>query len=215
MRRAVILADGDLENPEELSAAIPDHELVVAADGGLRHAVTLGLKPDVVIGDMDSAPNELIQIAERQGAEIVGYPSRKDETDLELALDLAAARGAEEVVILGALGGRLDHALANVMLLAHDASRPALRLLGAGYELSLVRDSMDLRGRPGDIVTLLPLTPTVAGITTNGLEYALENGVLTMGTSRGVSNEMTAKLGRIEVADGLLLVVHLSRAAPD
>ncbi|HEV3310579.1 MAG TPA: thiamine diphosphokinase [Chloroflexota bacterium] len=207
--RAVIFANGEIAESESLRALIRDGDMIIAADGGLRHVFGLGLRPNIVVGDLDSAPNELVQLAQASGAEIVTHPVRKDKTDLELALETAIDRGATGVVILGALGGRLDHALANILLLSTTtASRAHVRIVDVGIELTVVDDSTTIEGGPGDAVTLLALTDTVTGITTDGLEYPLTNDTLERGSSRGVSNVMTGEQATASIASGLLLTVH-------
>lgn len=207
--KAVIFANGEIAESESVQALIRDGDMIIAADGGLRHVFGLGLRPNIVVGDLDSAANELVQLAQSRGAEIVEHPARKDKTDLELALEAAIDRGATDVVILGALGGRLDHALANILLLSTTTvSRLHVRIVEASTELIVVNDSTTIEGVPGDIVTLLALTDTVTGITIDGLEYPLTNGTLERGSSRGVSNVMTGEHAKVSVADGRLLAVH-------
>jgi len=220
MTLAIIFANGVLEGLVELPR-LEDMDLVIAADGGLRHALGLGVNPQVVIGDLDSAPNELLQIAQRNGAEVIRHPAEKDKTDLELALDLARERGADEIVVVAARGGRVDHELANVLLLAGPRATAGIRMVGAAsgtevrgssgraYEMQVVTRSAEIHGAPGDIVSLLALGTTVTGVMTTGLQYPLEDGTLELGSSRGVSNLMTAETASVAVGQGLLLVIHI------
>jgi len=210
--KALIIANGVLEDlalwQEELHGA----ELIVAADGGAGHARRLGLRPHAVVGDVDSLDPETAHWLQENGVPIFRHPAAKDETDLELALLYAAEAGAEEILILGALGGRLDHALANVHLLALDqlAGR-RVWLLGADLRAFLLRAGEEghLSGQVGDTVSLLPLTAQARGIHTAGLRWALHGATLRMGAARGVSNEMTAPQASVRLEEGLLLVVHL------
>ena len=210
MTRAIIFANGDIGEPDFVKSLACDGDTIIAADGGLRHAMALGFSPSVVVGDLDSAPNELVQLAQRTGAEIIRQPVRKDKTDLELALELAAARGAGEILIFGALGGRLDHALANVLLVTTFSSPDvSVLVVESAYELLATCSETVLKGKAGDLVTLLALTDSVTGITTEGLEYPLSNEALNRGSSRGVSNVMVSDEVTITVAEGTLLIVHL------
>jgi thiamine pyrophosphokinase len=167
--------------------------------------------PDVVLGDLDSASAEVRGALEAAGAEVERFPREKDQTDTEIALLAAKRRGATQIELLGALGGaRLDHALANVLLLALPSLRGVpVTLRDERHEVRLIRggERLALAGTPGDLVTLLPLTRTVGGVTTTGLRYALQDGVLRMGSSRGVSNELTRKRATLSVGRGSLLVV--------
>jgi len=208
--RAAIFANGEITNKEAVKSEVRDDDLIIAADGGLRHIYGLGLKPNIVVGDLDSAPNELQQLARTQGAEIIPHPERKDATDLELALCLARDRGASAAVVFGSLGGRLDHALANVLLLSSTTvSGMAVHMLEAGYELFVTPGEVEIVGQPGDLVTLLALTETAREINTSGLEYPLVGGILYRGSSQGVSNVMVEDRAHVRVGDGCVLIIHL------
>lgn len=184
---------------------------ILGADGGAARALAWGLTPQLVIGDMDSLPDEDRAILEDRGSEFVEHPRAKDETDLELALAYAVEHGAQEIVIFGALGGRLDHTLANVLLLALPSLQGVrARIVDGDQEALLIRsgEAATLRGMPGDLVSLLPLAGDAHGVTCGGLAWALDRDTLRLGFSRGVSNEMMGDEARIELEEGLLLVVH-------
>ncbi len=193
----------------------PYHELligadmVIAADGGAAALLHAGLQPAQVLGDLDSLDQAQLDALNNLGVVVHRFPRAKDETDLELALLHAAAAGADRIDVLGALGGRWDHTLANVAMLA----MPELRgrhvcLRDERQRLFLVRDQAVLDGRHGDTLSLLPLTPEVRGITTRGLLYALEDATLYFERARGVSNVLLDPPGAVTLRDGLLLVVH-------
>jgi thiamine pyrophosphokinase len=184
-------------------------DLLLAADGGALALMQAGLLPHTVIGDLDSLDDASQAALIKRGVELQRFPRAKDETDLELALLLAAARGATAIDVLGALGGRWDHSLANVALLAHPALQGRrVRLLSDRQELFLVRDEAILAGKAGDTISLLPLTAEARGITTRGLLYQLEDATLHYERARGVSNVLIAPPGHITLREGLLLVVH-------
>jgi thiamine pyrophosphokinase len=214
--RAVIVANGPLPKPPFTQPRITNEDLVVCVDGGAGNALALGLEPSVVIGDMDSIEAELRRHLEREGCLFVEYPSRKDETDSELAVRYALSEGATELVLLAALGGRIDHALANVLLLAiPELSQISARIIDGNQELMLVRDEILIEGRPGDTVSLLPLAGDAVGIQTGGLEYPLSDGSLKFGAGRGVSNVLVAPRARVQVGGGLLVLVHHHRPLED
>jgi thiamine pyrophosphokinase len=209
--RAIIIAAGRFPEGDEWRRWLRKGDVIIGADGGAAQAAAVGLLPDLIVGDMDSLPEEEQAALAARGCRFVVHPRAKDETDLELALTYATEMGCREIVILGALGGRLDHTVANVLLLAS----PGLvgirvRIVDGDQEALLVRSGevVTLEGQPGDLVSLLPLGGDVRGVTTTGLVWALEDEALRFGLSRGVSNEMTANAARIEVQDGSLLVVH-------
>jgi thiamine pyrophosphokinase len=210
--RAIIVANGQVLSDATYAHLVQEGDRIIAADGGASVALALGLQPDLVVGDLDSLAPELRGFLAARGCEFLDHPARKDETDTELAIRRAIELGAEEIVLLGAIGGRLDHTLANVMLLA----MPELAHVRARIEddttsvvLLQAGEDLELRGAVGDLVSLLPLGGDVTGITTSGLEWSLQDATLRLGLARGVSNVMTAALARVSVTGGLLLVVHL------
>ena len=208
--RAIIIAGGQAgDNGWE--TWVQDGDWIIGADGGAGQALAWGLVPHLVIGDMDSLLDEDQAVLEVRGCRFVEHPGAKDETDLELALRYAAREGAQEIVVLGALGGRLDHTLANVLLLTLPIlDGVSVRITDGVGETLLLRGGrmVTLRGSAGDLVSLLPLGGDARGVTTSGLAWALSGDTLRFGFSRGVSNEMTSHEARIKLDEGLLLGVH-------
>jgi thiamine pyrophosphokinase len=224
--RAVIIAKGDPPTQRDIDTWIRKHDVLICADGGARAALQFGLKPIVVVGDFDSlSENELAQL-EKRGSQLLPHPRNKDETDLELALLLSQtlfdeADEENEIVILGALGGRIDHELANMLLLAmpqlkgrrvviaHRADQ--IRLIDARD----VETSLELRGNRGDVVSLLPFGGDAHGIQTSGLEYSLHGESLFVGPARGVSNVMLGEVATVALKRGMLLCIHRRKTNDD
>lgn len=214
--RALVVLDGDtLGSDAWLAQLARGSEVVIAADGGANLLAKAGRHPDLVIGDMDGVTAETQRDLERAGTEIERYPTEKAQTDGELALDAAVKRGADEVLIVGAFGGpRLDHMAGNLMLLAHEdfaAIDVALVTERSTFRSLLGPGTLELEGAAGDWVTLEPLSDRARGIATDGLRYPLRHEELRRGSTRGVSNELTASRGSVEVGDGLLLVIVTTR----
>lgn len=216
---ALILADGDAVDRAALDATWPGWDdgvaLVIAADGGARQASGLGLRLDAWVGDADSLDAEGVAAIRAAGVEVQVSPVDKDETDTELAIDRAVAAGADRLTVLGALGGpRADHALANVALLGReDLAQRDVRLVGPAARLRLLTAvqpgaRVELEGRVGDLVTLLPLGGDAAGVRTSGLRYPLVDEILVLGRTRGVSNLRTARVATVHVQAGLLLIIE-------
>ena len=211
--RAIIVAKGDVEEGERYDHLLRPGDLVIAADGGAAVAQKVGLEPQVVIGDMDSIHSQLRARLEKRGCQFVSRSPRKDETDTELAVQYALDRGAQEILILGAIGDRLDHTLANVLLLGLPGLQGVKASIIAGdTQAWLVRDALEFTGQPGDIVTLLPLGQNATSVSTNGLEWALHDDTLLFGPARGVSNVMTSSQARVSLRGGLLLVVRVGQS---
>ena len=218
----VVVAGGDPVLPPE-RAWVPDDAVVIAAGADLGRAHAHGLRADVAAGDFDSVSPRALARAEADGTRIERHPAAKDATDLELALDAAIARGPERIVVLGGHGGRVDHLLANASLLTADryASVEVVAHMG-GATLTVVRSTAEVRGVPGELVSLLALHRPAAGVTTDGLLYPLAGEDLLPGSTRGVSNELVASSARVSLTSGVLLVVqpgsigthHLQRTTP-
>jgi thiamine pyrophosphokinase len=212
---ALILADGDVPSRARLDAVWPGWDagigLVVAADGGARHAATLGVSLDRWVGDGDSLDEPALAALAAAGVPLERVRPDKDETDTELAILAALRLGAAGLVILGALGGRIDHALANIGLLSMPAlvGRSAV-ILDAASRLSLLvgPGTAALVGRRGDLVSLLPVGEAVEGVTTTGLVYPLDDEPLPAGTPRGLSNVVAADGASVRLRRGRLLVVE-------
>jgi thiamine pyrophosphokinase len=193
---------------------VPHGATVVAADGGLERAHALGLDVDVVIGDLDSVSAEPLAAAEAGGARVVRHPTAKDATDLELALDEAVALGARRVLVVASDGGRLDHLLASLLLLASDRyAELRLDALVGDALVHVIRGERILAGRVGETLTLLAAGTPAEGVTTAGLEYPLAGETLAPGSTRGVSNVFTAAEARVSVAAGAVLALRPGAAA--
>ena len=209
--RTIIVAGGSRPSGEVWRRWVREGDRIIGADGGAGHALARGLTPDLVIGDMDSLTDGDRTLLQVGGCRFVVHPRAKDQTDLELALTYAAAEGAREIVVLGVFGGRLDHTLANILLLAlPQLEQVPVWLVDDHEEIVLAQSGrrVTVEGQLGDLVSLLPLAGDVSGVTTTGLVWELEGDRLCFGLSRGVSNEMTASEAGIQVEEGLLLVVH-------
>lgn len=210
--RALIFANGHLPSLRAARALIQPGDRLIAADGGARHLMRLGLTPAVVVGDMDSLTETELAQLEQAGARLVRYPKDKDETDLELALGAALAEGWRSVRVVGALGGRLDQTLGNLALLAQALPRGVdLRLDDGVEEVFLVRGYMEVEGEAGDVVSLLPLGGPARGVTTHALQYSLAGETLLAERTRGISNVMLGSRAGVEVMDGVLICVHRRR----
>lgn len=212
---AVICANGELADHPRLRDLWRAADLRIAADGGAVNArAHLALPPHVVIGDLDSLDEPTRTWSESAHAEMIQHPVAKNETDLELALDLACKRGATEITILGALGGRFDQTVSNLLLLAKPAAAHVIaRIAGTDFDAWVAWERAVVTGHAGDTVSLIPITERVDGIVTQGLKYPLHNETLFLGFARGVSNELVAERAEISFTRGLLLVVHLSRGS--
>ena len=208
-KRAIIFVNGHLPDLEAARRLIRPDDFLIAADGGTQHILALGLLPSLVIGDLDSLAADNRRRLEGSSVEIRQYPRDKNETDLELALHSALDEGYRSILILAALGGRLDQSLGNLALLTDPSlAEVDVRLDDGIEEVFFVRKQADIQGRPGDTVSLLPWGSPAGGVTTEGLRWPLRGETLYPDKTRGVSNEMLGETASVTIQSGLLLVVH-------
>ncbi len=220
--QVVVLADGAIGSRAALDAAWPGWlspgATVIAADGGARHAASLGLAIDAWVGDGDSLGTDGVAELIAAGIPVDLADPDKDESDTELALLAALERSATAITILGALGGpRIDHALANVTLLSMPALHDVdVRVLADDARIRLHRGpapdgrpaTIDLEGRPDDLVTLLPVGGDAHGVSTEGLAYPLDDETLLDGRTRGLSNRRTRPRARVTLRSGRIIIVE-------
>jgi thiamine pyrophosphokinase len=211
-QETVIVVAGGEPGPAR-APQLPDSATVIAADSGVDRALALGLHVDLAIGDFDSVSAHGLAAVEAAGARVERHPAAKDATDLELALDAALALGPERIVVVGSPGGRLDHVLGSLLLLAHEryANARVTAELG-GARVDVVRGSAELVDEPGAVVSLLPVHGAAEGVTTEGLEYPLHGETLPAGTTRGISNVFVAGTAGVTVERGCLLAVRPGEA---
>ena len=208
-KRAVLFANGELEHPARMKTLLRANDFLIAVDGGLNHLETLGLMPRLLLGDLDSVAPAQVQRAQAAGAEIRRYPPAKDETDLELALLAARELGYREIVVVAALGGRLDQTLGNLsLLLLPELDNCDVRCEDGSEEVFIIRDTATIHGQPGDVVSLLPLWGEASGVVTTNLEYPLKSETLYPDRSRGISNVMISTTAGVKIVAGKLLCIH-------
>lgn len=216
-RYALVLAGGDPIDPD-LAGSLPADPWVIAADSGLDQAAALGITADLVIGDMDSVSTDALERAASTGVAIEEHPVDKDATDLELALERAAAAGFEDILLVGGNGGRIDHLLGNALLLAADrfaAINVEWWVRTTRVSIVRARNPVTIVGQPGDLVSLLSAGGAADGVTATGLRWALSGERLEPGSTRGISNEVVGATAKIAVDSGVLIVIHVREPAAD
>lgn len=212
-RHVIVLAGGDPVVPP-LPYALPEANLVIAADSGLAVATVLDLDVDVVVGDLDSVDPAALDAARAAGATIDRHSPCKDRTDLAIAMDTALAAGAETITVIGGAGGRLDHLLAMPLLIASsDYAEIQITAVTAGSVVTVVRGHRLLAGEPGELVGLLAVHGDAVGVSTRGLRFPLDGEVLRAGSSRGVSNVFESIAAEVDVRQGVVIAVQPGVAA--
>jgi len=215
MPRIVIFANGILTDLDAARALLQPGDYLIAADGGANHLMKMSILPEIVVGDLDSIEEDTLFDLTNAEVNIEQYSEDKDETDIELALRYAVELQPTSILIVGALGGRLDQTIANLSLLT-DPMLPKIdiRLDDGVEEAFYCRASAanggqaEVRGRSGDTVSLIPWNSPVEGVTTDGLQWPLYGETLFPDKSRGISNIMLGEAASIKFGKGLLLIVH-------
>lgn len=217
IKKAVIIANGPLGRPERIRRILISRSftgsdtLIISADGGVSGTLKLGLKPDIIIGDMDSIDGDIKKkkIKELSNTKYISVSHDKDESDTRLAVDHAAGMGVNSIIITGAIGGRVDHTFANMMLLAS----PGLdgidaKILTGDSEIFVTGKSCTVDGEPGKLISIFSLSPYTYFIKTKGLKYGLKNEKLDFSPVRGLSNIFTAAKAEIDIKEGRLLIIR-------
>lgn len=206
----IIFSNGQIDHYDFVNNTInkTEQNIIICCDGGIRHCKMLGITPDYILGDLDSAPKELLSYYKSLNVCFKVFPSKKDETDTEIGIEFAISLGATHIDIYGASGNRLDHTLANVhnLMIAVKAGIVA-RMLDEHNCIQLIDKSIELTGAPGDIVSLIPLSSVVGSVLTSGLEYPLNKEDLKIGASRGISNVMLSHFAKVTIDSGYLIVI--------
>ncbi len=205
--KTIIIGNGEINNYDIIREYF-DQAYIIACDGGVKHCRAMMIMPNIMVGDFDSANKEDAEFFENLGVLKEKFPVRKNETDMEIAINMAIDKNSTEIYIVGGLGRRFDHSLANVHILLRPV-RLGIRtcLLDEYNIITLVEDSIDIVGEKGQTVSLIPLTTEVKGINTKNLDYALTNATMEIGHSLGVSNVMTDDVATISVGEGVLILI--------
>ena len=203
----IILGSGTLKRLDHFARLIRLADTIVAADGGAKHLRRMNIVPDIVIGDLDSMDEKTIQFLEGHNVTFIRHPVDKDATDTELAVQWAMDNGATAITLLGVTGTRLDHTLANIFLLEKiTRAGVSCKIADDNNEIYLLVDKIELTGKPGDFLSIIPLTRTAGGITITGVDFPLENAEISLGSSLGISNRFRGTTARISIQSGMAVV---------
>jgi len=206
--KAAIVSNGETRDYGYLKSILESCNLIICADGGANHVVNCGLVPDALIGDLDSVNKGVLENLRDRGTKIIKHPREKDYTDTQLAIDYAIEAGAHEIVLLCSLGDRIDHSLANILLLVKLAMMNVKAyIINEKNTVYITNKEIHLRGKIGDIVSLIPVGGDVRGVFTEGLQYKLSGNTMVLGDPVGISNVFTCEEITIKIESGFLLVI--------
>lgn len=206
--RAAIISNGELGNVSKLKGMLPTFDYVVCCDGGIRHLECLGLIPDLIVGDFDSVDTIPLEAYKKRGISVKTFPSEKNETDTELASQAIIEAGADQVIMLGALGSRWDHSYANVMVLVKLVKLGLKAMILHSHNRIIVSNKvLRLEGNYGQIVSLLPLGENVVVHETKGLKYKIRDQKMPLDAPYGISNIFLESKAEVVIASGWLMAV--------
>ncbi len=201
-KTAVIFCGGDYVSAERLSFV--ENPYIICADGGYDNALKAGFTPDIIIGDFDSVCAEI-----PKNIPILKLPVRKDATDTQVCVDYLIEQGYTKAYMICAVGGRIDHTMANTSLLAYGIRRNTeITIIGEDFHMFPIVGKKFLNGNPGEIFSVFPYGGNCTGVTEKGFEYTLNGETLFFDTPLGISNVFEKNIASVEVESGILIAVH-------
>ncbi|WIV10810.1 thiamine diphosphokinase [Proteiniborus sp. MB09-C3] len=204
--KALIISNGDLSDIS-LAKYFDDADIVICADGGARHLFNEDLVPDTIIGDLDSLDEEALNSFQKLGVNFEKYPTHKDKSDTELAIEFAIDKGATDITLLGATGSRMDHSLANILILYRLVNQNINAVIVDSHnEMFITKSLLKLDNKDGHFVSVIPLTDSK--VTLKGFEYDTNSVEFNFGSTLGVSNIIKDEEGLIEIESGICLVIR-------
>ena len=185
------------------------YDIIIAVDKGLQILDYFKIKPNYIVGDFDSIDNEILKKYEDTDISIERLVPEKDLTDTESAIKLAVSLRSSSITIIGAMGTRIDHMLANIHILEQALNKQIkARMINENNEIQLINDSLAIKKDDRfKYISVIPLTTEAKGVTIKGMKYPLNNYTLTIGNSLGVSNEQVDEIAEITVKEGILIII--------
>ncbi|HHY91583.1 MAG TPA: thiamine diphosphokinase [Clostridiales bacterium] len=207
--KCLIISNGTIEDYHWLENEVKRHDYILSVDGGTRHLYKIHQIPHAIVGDLDSIPEEMIRYYKERNVEIYQFPVRKDYTDTEIAVEHAISKNADKITIIGGIGNRLDHTLANIALLIPLVDKGIdARIVNEYNEIIAVNQDIELEGEVGEQISILPYCTTVEGLTLKGFEYPLYDAKIDIGSSIGISNRFIQPKASISIKKGYILVIR-------
>lgn len=207
----LIIGNGSSFNKYSNEEVFSNIELIICADGGLSKAEILGLVPDIIIGDFDSVNYSMLKKYEdMDDIEIIKYPAEKDYTDMELAIDIAVARGYKDMIILGATGTRLDHTMANMMLLEkYYIQGIKIKIIDNNNVIQIISDNtkLTLQYKKNYFISIVPITEEINDLTLKGFKYPLNKVNVKRGSTLCISNEINVKVSEVTLRKGTAFLI--------
>ncbi len=204
--KGILVGSGQNISLEKLKNEALDTDYLIAIDGGMDHIVRAGLRPNIILGDLDSVSEAGLDYLKKEKLEKISYPKEKDYTDMEIGIFYLADKKVDEIVIFGGTGTRLDHSLGNIFLLnIIDEMGIEARIEDSNNTIMLVDSYKRLEKRPG-YISVLPINEAGIKLSLKGFKYPLDHYEIAFGKTIGISNEIVDSYGEIIVHRGRALV---------
>ncbi len=204
----LIVGSGEIENYELLKEVIETVDYVICADGGANHLVKVGLRPDLVIGDLDSIEEETLKYLYKANVEVSKFPKEKDYTDTELAIKYLINKKVNEIIFMGVIGSRLDHTLANILLLKTLLDKGVQgKIIGDSNVVYITDEKMVLKKEKNSFVSVVPMDNEGAIVTLEGFKYETIEEKFSFSSTYGISNQIVEEKGTIKIHKGICLVI--------
>lgn len=205
--KALIVLNGKIEDLNKLKRLGKESDFILCADGGTNYCLKASLIPDMVIGDLDSIFNDTLEQIKKHNIPIEKFPTKKDKTDAELSIDYLVREGFKDIILVGATGNRIDHTLANLLLLTKLNQKGInSRIVDNNNTIYIVDKELTLTKEEDTFLSIVPITNSGIIITLRGFEYELERVGIEFGSTFGISNRIREERGYILVHEGQCLV---------
>lgn len=209
MKKGLIIASGTINDLDLLKKEIFKHDYIICADGGIKYIYDMNVKIDGIIGDLDSVDDRFSKFINKNNIPIMKFPIEKDETDTELAIKYLSDKGCGYITLMGVMGSRMDHTLANIFLLKKLAGNNIEgRILDENNTIVLSKDYMKIEKREGYYLSIIPITPSGVMVSLRGFYYPLRNSLIEYGTTLGISNKLVDEEGEIFITKGEALIIE-------
>lgn len=207
MMKALIIANGNINNINILKGIEKEYDFILAADGGTNYCIKASILPDLIIGDLDSISSEILKISRKNNIPIEKFPAKKDSTDTELAIDYLINKGYKDITLMGVTGSRMDHTLGNILLLSKLMDNGVKGKITDEYNvIYLVQDGLTLSKERNSFLSVIPITNSGIIISLKGFEYELDNKEVSFASTFCISNKIIEDKGRIKIHKGKALV---------
>ena len=205
----IIIANGVMNDYSVAAPFLSGDFKLICCDGAVRHSFQMGIQPDFIVGDLDSADENILAYYKNNNTQFITFPAEKDETDSALAVELAIKCGATKIVLLGMTGLRLDHTMSNLGLLVKcDNAGISAVMVDFCNSITLISRTKTLTSKKGSVLSLIPFGGDAFNVVTTGLQYPLNGETLTFCDSRGVSNVFLGDRASVSLERGLLLAIQ-------